>query len=824
MNFLRKMLSSNSKEELAVIPSGQLFLKRSPNSPRGVIECLFKDSVASIRRTSLEYNYQLVVQRVFEEGEEALEGSEDNSDLDDDNKEEWSFLLDEALEISYLERDGNIVVTWLDTSGDTGDVFEFICEKDISPKVFDHFDNVCKICQYERKYGKTFNGDPALDLTEFDFEPPVPSTTSPIASPTSTPTASRNPSRRISSSVAVESDITTGSPSIRATDYNADDNNKEQQDAAILTPHSPPASNSNASQFQTPVKQTARELVPPPVSIPSVEPTMISKHSASLHLYDSQTGSFVEQASRVQVSVTELEKFEFWLEVSNESSPLIGLDINSDMNPCFNYDHLSFIFNYICPQGGFSWLLKFDSFDDLDKFQFEFMKAIWEKTNQKRWTAGGEKDQEYLNEAFADMSIDEESEGQFEDEEELEDAEESTPDRLSRPADDENYDEDEDYDRSEKFAGQGKNSQLAVGMSKDRSYVVRGDKLGVFKQTADNDLEFYSAIDNISTPSGRSFSPKKVMLHCQDSSLLMQDSQDLNKLFRMDLEYGKVIDEYQVDEFTKVNAFGPSEKFSQTTNEQTLVGISNNGLFRIDPRLSGYKIVDDEKKVSLSKLQFAALTTTNQGNIAVASATGDIRLYDRIGVNAKTLIPSLGDPIIGIEASADGKWVLATCKNYLLLIDTTIKQGKNEGHSGFLKSFSRDSKPRPKRLQISPEHVAFMYGETQKPLSLTKAYFNAGVDIKEQSIISSSGPYVITWNLRKVLRGDKEPYLIKRYADNVTADNFKFGTDKNVIIALEDDVGMVNRSTFRKPTRQSLATPARRVQAMSRNSIVNSPF
>jgi hypothetical protein len=42
----------------------------------------FKDAAASIRRTTTEYNYQLVIQRAYEEGEELLLESDDEG-LDD---------------------------------------------------------------------------------------------------------------------------------------------------------------------------------------------------------------------------------------------------------------------------------------------------------------------------------------------------------------------------------------------------------------------------------------------------------------------------------------------------------------------------------------------------------------------------------------------------------------------------------------------------------------------------------------------------------------------------------------------------------------------
>ena len=63
--------------------------------------------------------------------------------------------------------------------------------------------------------------------------------------------------------------------------------------------------------------------------------------------------------------------------------------------------------------------------------------------------------------------------------------------------------------------------------------------------------------------------------------------------------------------------------------------------------------------------------------------------------------------------------------------------------------------------------------------------------------------------MKKVLAGRKDPYTIKRYAEEVMADNFKYGSDKNVIVALPNEVNMVAKQSFKKPTRESIATPVR---------------
>jgi len=38
------------------------------------------------------------------------------------------------------------------------------------------------------------------------------------------------------------------------------------------------------------------------------------------------------------------------------------------------------------------------------------------------------------------------------------------------------------------------------------------------------------------------------------------------------------------------------------------------------------------------------------------------------------------------------------------------------------------------------------------------------------------------------------------------ADNFKFGSDRNVIVALPNEVNMVAKQSFKKPTRKSFAS------------------
>ena len=193
--------------------------------------------------------------------------------------------------------------------------------------------------------------------------------------------------------------------------------------------------------------------------------------------------------------------------------------------------------------------------------------------------------------------------------------------------------------------------------------------------------------------------------------MILQNPTDPNSLYAMDIERGKVVEEWKVHEDVTVDHIAPDNKFAPTTREQTFVGASHNALFRIDPRVPGNKLVDSQFKQYVSKNKFSGVATTAAGKLAVASEKGDIRLFDSIGKNAKTALPPIGDPIIGIDVTANGRYIVATTETYLIFIDTLIGEGRYAGQLGFDRSFPATAKPRPKRLHLNPQHVAYMGGK-----------------------------------------------------------------------------------------------------------------
>jgi hypothetical protein len=77
----------------------------------------------------------------------------------------------------------------------------------------------------------------------------------------------------------------------------------------------------------------------------------------------------------------------------------------------------------------------------------------------------------------------------------------------------------------------------------------------------------------------------------------------------MDLNYGKVVEEWKVsDYYKKVEDIFPDKKYNQQTTDQTLLGLNNRSIFRIDGRLAGNRLAEDYQLKTDTKLSYAATT------------------------------------------------------------------------------------------------------------------------------------------------------------------------------------------------------------------------
>lgn len=523
------------------------------------------------------------------------------------------------------------------------------------------------------------------------------------------------------------------------------------------------------------------------------EPPLVSEE-AGLYLWNLDGEQFEVVELNVHATIVKHENgpFDYWIEAIQGDLSILGHQVTPGLNARWAKDILGFMWHQKGGDGTFdNWCLRFDEREAFGRFQSRFARCLWEVKNEIPWEKAIREDQEYAVAVWEgeDVEMASLSDGENESEETSEDEEDEVKDSLRAD--------------SEAPNDGGRNSNLVVGHNKDRAFVVRGNKIGVFK-TGD-DIQYSTTMTGLKTSKGKYFNPDKVMLHDQDKSMLVMNPNDRSTVYQLDLgERGEIVEEWKIHDDIPIEHMAPKSKFAPTTHEQTFVGASSNGLFRVDPRVSGNKLVDSEHKQYVTKAKFSSLATSQLGKVVVASAKGDFRLFDKIGKNAKTALPGMGDPIIGVDVTADSKWVVATTRTVLLVFDCTIKDGKYEGQLGFDRAFPADKKPVAKTLSLMPQHVAYM-GE----ISFTPARFNTGPDQLENTIVTSSGPYVIAWDFSRVKKGMKDKYEIKQYADNVVADNFRFGDDSDIVVALENNVLMVDKKQLKKPTRQSLASPAR---------------
>ncbi|GAA5937065.1 Vid27p [Sporobolomyces koalae] len=609
--------------------------------------------------------------------------------------------------------------------------------------------------------------------------------------------------------------------------------------------------NASKQDIATPLAKPPTAAVP--ASSASEEKKPLLSVVASLHLYDRMTGLFMLQDDSVRASLYKLDPTEgsgHWLLVeSNKTNGGVWVSQGIDKEMVINFaeKELSMVFNFSADSPAteddqtettssetFTWLLRLPDENGFSQLQSKVSEALFEdKWGSGSWNKLKDDEREYSRKAYLEEDAemwegDDEQSPVHEDESEPE-SEEDEEEEEEEPVAQKDSDEESDSEderavprRPSKYTAIGakkraKNSALAVGYKDDLSFVVQGDMIGVFKQQREGGkkLKFVTSIVNLTAPgsSGKSFTPGKVMLHNQDTSMILQNPLSPGSLYRLDLETGKVVDEYKVSEDFSIKNFIPDSKFAQTTQQQTFIGHSHNGLFRIDPRLAGSKLVDSEFKQYATKAEFSAAATTESGRLAVASAKGDIRLFDKLGKNAKTALPALGDPILGIDVSADGRYVLATCKTYLLLIDTMIPESsgsKYGGQLGFDRSFPAAQKPTPRRLQLRPEHVAHMRQVCGQDVSFTPAKFNAALSGEpERTIVTSTGPFIVAWNFRQVRSGNIANYTLRRFSEDVVADNFKFGGDRDIIVTLPENVFIEQKKGLKAPSRDSIANVVR---------------
>lgn len=209
---------------------------------------------------------------------------------------------------------------------------------------------------------------------------------------------------------------------------------------------------------------------------------------------------------------------------------ILSQEILTSSSPTFNKEHTSFVWNwYYDGKGPFSFSIKFNSNIDFENFKSVVSKCIYETLNKEDFGKVSKADRDWITCAYEEDTVMEDA---FEEEEE----EDVVAPRNLRGNMELEKNDFSQLDMREQ------NSKLTVGYKGDRSYVFRGDKIGVFNHSDDEQLKFQTMIPHIKTLKGEIFSPQKVLLHEQDTSMLMMDDKNDKKIYKMDLTTGKVVE------------------------------------------------------------------------------------------------------------------------------------------------------------------------------------------------------------------------------------------------------------------------------------------
>lgn len=247
---------------------------------------------------------------------------------------------------------------------------------------------------------------------------------------------------------------------------------------------------------------------------------------------------------------------------------------------------------------------------------------------------------------------------------------------------------------------------------------------------------------------------------------------------RIDTETGKILDEFSLKSQDSldmpIQSFTPNKKFSNynSSNMVSMVGISNSTVFDYswDTRVkdSERKYILDEKQMhEISGTKYTSVATTKSGDVVIGDVKGSVRLFQSPSVKglmrAKTLLNQLADPVISVDTSADGEWVIWTTKEYIAVVNTKFKW-KDEYYTGFTKTMGKE-RPNALLLKISDEDMK-TYGIEE--VNFTGARFDNGpfIDLNnsniiEEEIVASTGKYLVRWKLRSVSKSyykrDKQP-------------------------------------------------------------------
>ena len=134
-----------------------------------------------------------------------------------------------------------------------------------------------------------------------------------------------------------------------------------------------------------------------------------------------------------------------------------------------------------------------------------------------------------------------------------------------------------------------------------------------------------------------------------------------------------------------------------------------------------------------------------------------------------------------METTKDGHWLLATFKNYLILLPTNTENDV----SLYEEKIKIADRPSPIRLRIKMEHL-----QTCKvaDVEMIPAKFDERKGGKEMFIVSGFGEYVVVWNLAHVIRGEVDNYKFMKVDGELVQTDFMFDNVKKLLMTTKSGI------------------------------------
>ena len=329
----------------------------------------------------------------------------------------------------------------------------------------------------------------------------------------------------------------------------------------------------------------------------------------------------------------------------------------------------------------------------------------------------------------------------------------------------------------------GKINTFTQGKNNEAIFVGREKGLEVYRfKRSDGDLVGIESVGSLP----EKVAPRNLISVEKDTKLISLDANNDKLISYIDPEKGKIIAEWTPAEKIHDITFAQG-KFQASSDSPNFFAIGDRDILNIDPRTKN-GVVDI--KNYKSDYGFQKVIGAGNDHFVVGSNNGDIRMYQKLGENAKNLVPSLiQSEVIGLDSSKDGSLLLVVHSTHLLLIPTF--QGAK---SAFEFTFKKEEKPSPRVLKIDPQAMA---KNGISKINFTSAHFDEKVNSEESYIIATTGEYMVLWSLARVLRGQLVTSNLKKMDKQLVASQFKFDSN-DLVAAFEDQL-------FIQPTKERTA-------------------